>query len=158
MGETAANQLPQNKSGHKTYKQVDVETASQGKLIVMLFNGAIQRAEEARRQIEKGRIDGVHNNLVRAQEIVAELRTALDMQAGGEVARNLNRIYEYFQHLLIKANIQKKTPPIEECVTLMTDMRNTWQELFAKVDAENPRPPSPPPLNPHGSAVLNLEG
>jgi len=158
MGGTAANQVPQNNSGHKAYKQVDVETASQGKLVVMLFNGAIQRAEEARRQIEKGRIDGVHNNLVRAQEIIAELRTALDMQAGGEVARNLNRIYEYFQHLLIKANIQKKTPPIEECVRLMTDMRNTWQELFAKVDAEKPPQAARPAINPHGAATLNVEG
>ena len=64
------------------YRRIDVETTSQGKLIVMLFNGAIQRSEEARRQIERGRFDSVHNNLVRAQEIVGELRRALNMNAG----------------------------------------------------------------------------
>jgi len=57
------------------YTRVDIETASQGKIIVMLFNGAIKRAEEAKRQLEKGKREGVHNNLIRAQEIIAEQAT-----------------------------------------------------------------------------------
>lgn len=158
MSGTAAGQLPSQSAGHMAYRRVDIETASQGKLIVMLFNGAIQRAEEAKRQIQKGRIDGVHNNLVRAQEIVAELRTALDMQGGGEIAHNLNRIYEYFQHLLVKANIQKKTTPIEECISLMTAMRDTWQELFLQIGKDSPASAPAPAINPHGAAILNLEG
>ncbi|HUW60794.1 MAG TPA: flagellar export chaperone FliS [Candidatus Bathyarchaeia archaeon] len=158
MPETASGQLPSNSTGHMAYKKVDVETASQGKLIVMLFNGAIQRAEEAKRQLQKDRIDGVHNNLVRAQEIIAELRSALDMNGGGDIARNLNRIYEYLQHLLVKANIQKKAIPIEECINLMTIMRDTWQDLFLKVSTETPPTAAPPKINPHGSAFLNLEG
>ncbi len=156
MPATASGQLPATSTGHMTYKKVDVETASQGKLIIMLFNGAIQRAEEARRQIEKNRIDGVHNNLVRAQEIIAELRGALDMNGGGEIARNLNRIYEYFQHLLVKANIQKKASPVEECIKLMTIMRDTWQDVFLKVSTEFV--PTAPKINQHGSAILNVEG
>ena len=64
------------------YKKVDIETASQGKLIVMLFNGAIQRAEEAKRQLVKRRFEGVHNNLVRAQEIIAELRGGAQHEGG----------------------------------------------------------------------------
>lgn len=158
MSGSAAGQLPYNSTGHMAYRKVDIETASQGKLIVMLFNGAIQRAEEAKRQLQKGRIDGVHNNLVRAQEIVAELRSALDMQGGGDIARNLNRIYEYFQHLLVKANIQKKTTPIEECIDMMTDMRDTWQELFQQVGKNSPSSAPAPAINTHGAAVLNIEG
>jgi flagellar protein FliS len=158
MPGTASGQLSANSTGHMAYKKVDVETASQGKLVIMLFNGAIQRAEEAKRQIQKGRIDGVHNNLVRAQEIVAELRGALDMNGGGDIARNLNRIYEYFQHLLVKANIQKKNPPIEECIGLMTIMRDTWQDVFLKVSTEALPAAASPRINPHGSAILNLEG
>ena len=71
------------------YKQVNVETASQGKLIVMLFGGAIKRAEDAKKQLEAGKFEGVHNNLIRAQDIVAELRACLDMKAGA-VAENLD--------------------------------------------------------------------
>jgi len=145
---------------YSAYKQIDVETTSQGKLVVMLFNGAIQRAEEAKRQLEKGSINGVHNNLIRAQDIIAELRTSLDMSTG-EIAANLDRIYEYFQHLLVKANVQKSPEPIGEAVTLMTEMRDTWKEVFAKEESQATsatRKPVPPPMNQHGSKVMNLQG
>lgn len=137
------------------YTTVDVETASQGKLIVMLFNGAIKRAEEAKRQLEKGKNEAVHNNLIRAQEIIAELRSSLDMKHG-EVARNLDRLYEYFQHLLITANIRKLSAPIDECVGLMISLRDTWQEAFQQ--AAEQQPAGAPRINQHGAAVLNLQG
>ncbi len=137
------------------YTTVDVETASQGKLIVMLFNGAIKRAEEAKRQMEKGKNEAVHNNLIRAQEIIAELRSSLDMKHG-EVAKNLDRLYEYFQHLLITANIRKKEAPIDECVALMIGLRDTWQEAFRQVAEQQPA--EAPRINQHGAAVLNLQG
>lgn len=140
----------------QVYKRVNVETASQGKLIVMLLSGAIQRAEEAKRQLEKGRMDAVHNNLIRAQEIFSELRGALNMNAGGTIAANLDRIYEYFQHLLILANVQKQAGPIDECIRLVIPIRDTWQEVFDQVSRE--QPPETPQLNTHGSAVMNMTG
>ena len=139
------------------YTKVDVETASQGKLIVMLFNGAIKRAEEAKRQMDKGRFEGVHNNLIRAQDIIAELRGALNMKAGS-IAANLDRIYEYFQHLLVTANVRKDPAPIDECIDMMTSMRDTWQELFETLSAEAPVTSGAPSINPHGASLLNLQG
>ena len=139
---------------YNAYKRVDVETSSQGKLIVMLFNGAIQRAEEAKRQLAKGRTEGVHNNLLRAQDIVAELRNALDMKVA--IAKQLDRIYEYFQHLLIKANIRKDSSPLEEVITHLTAMRNTWQEAFA--NAATQEAGESKAANVHGAAVLNMQG
>jgi len=142
-------------AGYGVYKKVDVETASQGKLIVMMFNGAIQRAEEARRQLDRGSVEGVHNNLIRAQDIIGELRSALNMNTG-ELARNLDRLYEYFQHLLIMANIRKQTAPIEECIQHMTAMRDTWKELFETIAKEEK--PVSPHINPHGAALMNIQG
>ncbi|MCC6796067.1 MAG: flagellar export chaperone FliS [Candidatus Hydrogenedentes bacterium] len=139
---------------YNAYKRVDVETSSQGKLIVMLFNGAIQRAEEAKRQLSKGRTEGVHNNLLRAQDIVAELRNSLDMKVA--IAKQLDRIYEYFQHLLIKANIRKDSSPLDEVITHLTAMRNTWQEAFAKAATQSAEESKP--ANVHGAAVLNMQG
>lgn len=148
--------MPSSATQYDAYKRVNVETASQGKLVVMLFNGAIQRAEEAQRQLESGRVEGVHNNLIRAQDIIAELRSALNMKAG-EIARNLDRIYEYFQHLLIKANIRKETAPIQECIELMASMRDTWREVFEKSEREKPIS-QVPKVNPHGSSIMNIQG
>jgi flagellar secretion chaperone FliS len=134
---------------------VNVETASQGKIIVMLFNGAIKRAEEARRQMLAKRYQEVHNNLIRAQDIIAELRSALDMKVG-ELAVNLDRIYEYCQHNLIKANLNKVIEPIDESISVMTQMRDTWQEAFAVAAKEQTSPPPVRPVNPHGHSMLNV--
>lgn len=143
-------------NSYDAYKRVNVETASQGKLIVMLFNGAIQRAEEAKRQLEKQDTQSAHKNLLRAQDILSELRGALDMGAG-EVAANLDRSYEYFHHLLVTANIRKDIKPIDDCVGLMVSMRDTWEEVFLKSAQEGPAP-STPQVDPHGSSVINLQG
>lgn len=140
----------------KAYRRIDVETASQGRLIVMLFNGAITQAVEAQRQLEAKNGTGAHKYLIQAQEIIAELRSALNMDAG-EVAHNLDRSYEYFNHLLVTANIKKKTDPIEECVNLMTSMRDTWQELFSSIEREE-TVEIPPAINKHGASIMNLEG
>jgi flagellar secretion chaperone FliS len=149
--------MPQIAPSLSAYTRVDVETSSQGKLIVMLFNGAIKRAEEAKRQMERGAYEGVHNNLIKAQDIIAELRGALNMQAGS-ISESLDRIYEYFQHLLIDANIRKDTAPIDECLTLMTQIRDAWQELFDQLAKEGQAPSSKPANNPHGASLLNLQG
>ena len=142
---------------YDAYKKVNVETASQGKLIVMLFNGAIQRAEEAKRQIQRNNLAEVHNNLVRAQEIVGELRGALNMKAG-EVSDNLDRVYEYFINLLIHANIKKDPAPIDEFLELATVIRDTWQELFDNL-SKDAKPGAPaPPVNQHGASLMNLQG
>ncbi len=142
-------------ASYGAYKRVDVETASQGKLIVMLFNGAIQRAEEAKRQLSKGRTEGVHNNLIRAQDIVGELRHELDMKAG--IAKQLDRIYEYFQHLLITANVRKECGPLEEVITHLTGMRDTWHEAFNRI-AKEQTPAHPANALPHGASLFNIQG
>lgn len=139
------------------YRKVNVETASQGKLIVMLFNGMIQRAEEAKRMIGRKEIESAHKNLIRAQDIIAELRGALDMKVG-EVSANLDRIYEYIQHLLIQANIRKNTAHIDEAVALATDLRDTWEQVFLNIAKEGSAVPKTPSINQHGSSVINVQG
>jgi len=142
-------------ANHKRYQQVNVETASQGKLIVMLFNGAVQRADKALHAIEAGELEKVHNHLVRAQDIIGELRGALNMDAG-EVSENLDRVYEYFQHLLIKANVGKDVEPLNDVIELMSLMRDTWAELFTQTSDSASAPKQS--FNAHGSALMNLQG
>ena len=145
-------------ASYEAYKRVDIETASQGKLIVMLLNAALRKAEESKQEMskEEPNITNIHKSLIRAQDIISELRAALDMSAG-EVATNLDRLYEYFQHLLIEANIRKSTTPIDQFVDFVTQVRDTWEELFQKLSKEEVVVPAPP-VNPHGARVMNLEG
>jgi flagellar protein FliS len=143
------------KGQYDLYKKVNVETASQGKLIVMLFSGAVQRAERAKTMLERGKYEAVHNNLMRAQDIIGELRGALNMQAG-DLASNLDRVYEYLQHLLMKANIRKEPSPIDECIQLMVQLRDTWEELFQNAPTEESAPA--PTHNQHGNSLINIQG
>lgn len=143
---------------YDAYRRVDIETTSQGKLIVMLFNGAIVRAEEARKALSAGDKVAVHERLLKAQNIVAELRSALNMNAG-EVAHNLDSVYEYAHHLLVQANVHKEAKLIEQALRVLVEMRNTWQELFDKVaNEQSDSIPHPPRINQHGASVLNYEG
>ncbi len=149
MGLSSAN--------YGAYRKVDVETASQGKLVVMLFNGAIHRAEEATRQLEKGNNNGAHNNLIRAQEILSELRGALNMKAG-DIAQNLDRIYEYLQHLLIQANLRKEPAFIEECLTHLRSIRDAWDHAFSEI-SRTATPGGPAPRPPQATSnLMNLQG
>ena len=146
-----------NHESFGVYRQVDIETTSQGKLIILLFNGAIQRAEESRRLMEADKMDieTINNKLIRAQDIIAELRSALDMSAG-EVSVNLDRSYEYFQYLLVQANIKKDPALLVECVELMTVIRDTWEELFINLSKNDELPKENITINQHGSTILNI--
>jgi len=148
-----ANSLAQ----YGTYKRVGIETASQGKLVIMLYNGAIQRAELGKRAIEEKNIQDAHNNLIRAQQIVTELRASLNLSVG-EIAHNLNRIYEYLHHLLVRANVRKSVEPVDEFIKLMTDMRDTWQQVFEQHEREQPSLPTAPPMRPQGAGMVNIQG
>jgi flagellar protein FliS len=145
-------------SSHGAYKKVDVETASQEKLIIMLFNGAIQKAEDGKRRITSGDIEGSHNQLVRAQEIISELRNALDMSVG-EIALTLDRAYEYLYHLLVQANVKKNTSQIDECISHLIEIRDTWKEAFAIQDDQQVAvPKATPTINQIGATVLDFKG
>jgi flagellar protein FliS len=140
---------------HRTYKQVHVETASQGKLIVMLYDAAIKRTEEAISLLDTKKLDDVNNNLIRAEDIIAELRASLDMKTG-DIAANLDRLYDYIHRLLIGGNVRKQKSPLQEAVKLMTALRDTWKELFDNLPVSE-IPPTPQETG-RSSAMLNVRG
>jgi len=142
---------------YQSYKQVDVEPAPQGKLVAMLFNGAIQRAEEGKRAMAQGEVQTVHDKLVRAQDIIAELRTALDFKAA-PVSEDIDRVYEYLGHLLMQANINKEPDSINEFVEHATALRDTWDEAFRRAESEGLVKPTRPNNGPHGATIVNLQG
>jgi len=141
---------------HTAYRNVDIQTASQAKLILMLYNGAIRSADEAARQMDERKYDIVNNHLIRAQEIINELRASLNMNAG-EIAMNLDRIYEYLLHRLMMANVRKDKTYVTECVRIMTDLRDTWKELFDRMPPDEVSQASTP-LGKRDGSVLNLQG
>ena len=119
----AANLTAQN-----AYKQNSVTTASPGELTLMLYNGCLKFLGKAKLAIEKKNIQEKNNNLQRAQAIIAELMSTLNMDI--DISKQMLPLYEYMNHRLVEANIQNDVAIIEEVEGLVTEFRDTWKEVI----------------------------
>ena len=117
-----------NRNPYQRYRQEQVETADQGTLIIMMFDGALKFTRQAKEAINKKDIVGAHKSINRAQDIVVELMCSLDLEAG-EVAGNLFRLYDYAYNQLKEANLQKKVEPAEEAEKVLTSLRESWEQV-----------------------------
>lgn len=113
------------------YRQTRVKTASQGRIIVMLYDEAVRQIDIAlgllREQTRE--LDRINNALVKAQDVVTELMVSLDLEEGGEIAKNLLRLYLFFNDRLMEGNVKKDETPIQEVRGLMVDLREAWKQI-----------------------------
>ncbi len=119
------------------YSQVVVESgvadADPHKLILMLFEGAIKAVAKARLAMTKGEIAPKCEAIAKAIAIVQEgLQLSLDVKAGGELAENLNGLYEYMIHRLVFANLKNQVEPLDEVGKLLVDLKNAWAAIAPK--------------------------
>jgi flagellar protein FliS len=112
------------------YKKNQVATATGGQLIIMLYDGAIRFLKKSLKDIENKDMEASHNHITRARKIVLELMFSLDMDKGGEIAGNLYELYFFINQELIKANLKKDGDVIDECITLLDDLRSTWKDVL----------------------------
>lgn len=130
------------------YRETRIRTASQGQLVVMLYDEAVRQLDLALEIIGSGKvkpdtIERLNKAVVKAQEIVTELMASLDFDAGGEIAHNLFSLYNWFNRELLQANIAKDAIRIQAVRNMMSDLRSAWQEIAARTSAEaNGRPSS----------------
>jgi flagellar protein FliS len=115
-----------------------VLTASPGQLILMLYDGALRFLDHARDALESPeethkRIERINTNLIKAQDIIAELQSSLNMDAG-EYSRNLDRLYDYYLRRLFEANLKKKVAPVVEVEGLVRQLRDGWAEMLRSQD------------------------
>lgn len=116
----------------QTYKQVQVSTASEGELVLMLFDGAIRFANQALGCLKQSDLAGANDKLLKAQDVVYELILALDLETG-EIAQNLYRLYMFINRTLVQANVTKDPELVQQAVRLMTELRTMWHEVVAQV-------------------------
>lgn len=121
----------------RSYKETQVKTATPGKLILMLYDGAIKYLNQALEDmsVEHRRYDRISNSLIRTQDIIAELMISLDFERGGEIAKSLFSLYVFMNRRLLGGNISKDKAPLEEVKTLLTELRGAWAEVADKAGA-----------------------
>ncbi len=118
--------------GNSAYKRAAVTTKDQGTLILMLYDGTIKFLKIASKKIAEDDIEGAHNAIARAKNIISELMTSLNTDRSGRVGISLKSLYVYMFNRLIDANIQKNTGYVEEVCSLMLELRDGWQLVINK--------------------------
>jgi flagellar protein FliS len=120
-----------NTNPYNQYKQTQITTANQGKLIVMLYDGAIKFLNIALDNLNPKTYDIVNTNIIKAQDIVTELLLSLNMDEGGEISQNLFNLYMYFKRQLLDANIKKDGEILEQVIKLLKELRDAWDQISA---------------------------
>lgn len=126
--------MSQRPTPWQSYRKVATQTATPGQLVLMLYDGAIGFLEKSLTGFNfKDPLEfnlTISNNVIRAQAIVNELNSRLDMAQGGEIAQNFRRLYIYFYRRLQEGNTRKKKEPIEEVLLRLRDVRDSWAQML----------------------------
>lgn len=125
-----------NAEGYNAYLRSKVMTATPAELTLMLYEGAIKFVNKAIMSIEKNDVMGAHNNLMKTQRIIEELRASLDHKY--PVAKEFDTVYEYILRRLVEANIKKDKDILEEVLEHLRTMRDTWKEVMKNANAQQP--------------------
>jgi flagellar secretion chaperone FliS len=114
---------------YRAYLESRVVSASPLQLVHLAYEGAINTISEAREHLANKRIFERSKAVTKAQLILVELQKSLDFNKGGDVAVQLNKIYDYVQRLLIDGNFRQKEAPFAEAQQLLQTLDESWKAL-----------------------------
>lgn len=114
---------------NQSYLKNQVMSASPAQLISMLMAGAIKNIKLAQKAIEAEDKPKTHAKILLAQDIILELKYAVNQDVEGSVGPELINLYDYMYEQLVQANINNDPAKLAEVDTLMTDLMTTWKQL-----------------------------
>lgn len=116
-------------NGIGLYQENAVLTQDRGRLIVMLYDGAIKFLKLAIRDIQAQDWAGKGVNIQKAINIITELNTVLDVEAGGEIAENLRSLYSFMIKHLTQANIKKDIQMVQDVIKCLDELNQGWKAI-----------------------------
>ncbi|HPW69701.1 MAG: flagellar export chaperone FliS [Desulfomonilia bacterium] len=120
-----------NSMGYEAYRKTQIQTADQGSLILMCYDGAINSLKKARKaQQEQDNQAGTHA-LVKAQNILWELTNSLNYSAG-EIANNLESLYNYMIRRIVDAEYHNSIEAIDEVISYLQELKGSWEQIIRK--------------------------
>jgi flagellar protein FliS len=125
-----------NPQGAQNYLRTKVLTATPEQLQLMLFDGALRFADQARVALEQKNFEQSYKLLTSAQKIVNQLSIGLKRDVAPELCGNLAAIYAYAYRLLVKANLKHELAPLDEAVKLLKYQRETWVLLLQQLSSQ----------------------
>ncbi|MGB5261645.1 MAG: flagellar export chaperone FliS [Gammaproteobacteria bacterium] len=109
--------------------QTGVSEASPHRLIQMLLDGALDKIARARGAMQRNEYKEKGNHITSAGSIVLGLRSSLDLEAGGELAANLDNLYEYMFRRLMEAHAENDEAALDEVTSLLREIKSGWDAL-----------------------------
>jgi flagellar protein FliS len=118
---------PHADAARRKYLEAAVTTATPEKLVVLLYDGALQALKRAEHAMATGKPPGPA--IGKALAIVGELRASLDCERGGDIAGNLFALYGFVTDRLIKANVARAPEPIGEARLVLVKLKEGWDGI-----------------------------
>mgnify|MGYP003969890393 FL=1 len=115
---------------HDQYRKNQISTSSQGRLILMMYEGAIKFTSLAVESMAKGDVANQGKYIQKAHDIVNELSLALDFKKGGDVAPRLESLYQFALSQLTLANIKSDKKPLQAVLNILTPLLEAWTQLY----------------------------
>ena len=116
-------------SATMTYQETAISTQNKGRLIILLYDGAIRFLHQGRRAIESANYNQKSFALSKARDIVYELNQSLNLQEGGALAQNLRSLYNFLWRYIGQASIQNNTEMIEKSIHILEDLAAAWRKI-----------------------------
>jgi flagellar protein FliS len=117
-------------SSARHYQQAQIQTVDRGQLLLMMFDGANRFLAQAEQKLPADDVAGFVTALGRAQAVIAELLSTLDHQRGGEIARNLDRLYRFMLDHLIEANLSKSVRHVTQVRRILGIIGDAYREVL----------------------------
>ena len=117
---------------------MEIKTATPEMVIVKLYEGALRFLRQARDHQESGQVAGRATAIAKALAIVNELQQSLNLEAGGDIARNLDSLYFYVTDRLLEANVRGTVQPIDEASGVLSTLNDAWLEISKRPSGTSP--------------------
>ncbi len=123
----------------KSYKKLQVETASPIGLVVMLYDRAIVLLNKAKNEISEKQYEAKGHTLDKASDIIFELLTTLDKDKGGEIASSLANLYNFVLREIMNANSKLNTKSLDNAVKILSELKESWESIkdTKEIDAKS---------------------
>ncbi len=119
-----------NGNGIGAYQQVGAMTADPKRLVLMCYEEAIRNLKIARAKYVSRDYEAKARALIKAQDFICALNSALDFEKGGEIASNLHALYNYMMHRLTEADLQRDLKAFDHIVWMLVELKAAWEDIL----------------------------
>ena len=144
------------RNAHSAYQNVQVTTTDRGRLLLMMYEGAIKFLRQAKTGLEENDMMKFCRFLSKGQAIIAELMNTLDFEKGGTIARDLDRLYDFMLFYLTEANLHRDPKKISRVIGLIETVYSAYKEIIEQKKTES-QPTTPEETDRFGQAVRRVQ-